>query len=368
MKIAILAHLRYPIRQPYEGGLEMHTHMLADELTDRGHDVTLIAKGGSHCKAKIISVLPKAFTWQTYKHRALQELQQLRMHFAERHAIAAVKTGNFDCVINNSLSALPYTHLPHIPMLTMLHTPLDLPAIRKVLQSKWLASPFHAYASVSKANTRTWRSYLPAISVIPNGIRLQDWHSDNVQPVKGRTVWSARITPEKGLHVAIAAVKKLGLSLDFVGPISDRAYFHKKIVPHLDENIRYKGHLNHAELSRFLASGEVFVASSLCEESFGLSVVEALASGTPVAVLPGGAMPEVVSPDVGALASDSNPDALSQAILQARTRRRETCRSYARRFHIGAMVNEYEQTLHQLLTNTLPGRNFSPAFGKLQRS
>jgi len=43
MRIAIIAHLKYPISEPFAGGLEMHTHMLARSLRERGHDVTLFA-------------------------------------------------------------------------------------------------------------------------------------------------------------------------------------------------------------------------------------------------------------------------------------------------------------------------------------
>lgn len=42
MRIAIIAHLKYPISEPFAGGLEMHTHMLARSLRERGHDVTLL--------------------------------------------------------------------------------------------------------------------------------------------------------------------------------------------------------------------------------------------------------------------------------------------------------------------------------------
>lgn len=47
MKIAVLAHLKYPIGQPYAGGLEMHTHLLTVALKRHGHDVTLFASRGS---------------------------------------------------------------------------------------------------------------------------------------------------------------------------------------------------------------------------------------------------------------------------------------------------------------------------------
>jgi hypothetical protein len=43
MRVAIIAHLKFPIGEPFAGGLEMHTHMLARSLRERGHEVTLFA-------------------------------------------------------------------------------------------------------------------------------------------------------------------------------------------------------------------------------------------------------------------------------------------------------------------------------------
>lgn len=43
MRIAIISHLKHAIVEPFAGGLEMHTHMLATRLRARGHAVTLFA-------------------------------------------------------------------------------------------------------------------------------------------------------------------------------------------------------------------------------------------------------------------------------------------------------------------------------------
>ena len=43
MRIGVIAHLKYPIAEPFAGGLEMHTHLLCRQLRLNGHDVTLFA-------------------------------------------------------------------------------------------------------------------------------------------------------------------------------------------------------------------------------------------------------------------------------------------------------------------------------------
>ena len=47
MKIGVIAHLKHAIRDPFAGGLEMHTFTLCHWLRRRGHEVTLFAAAGS---------------------------------------------------------------------------------------------------------------------------------------------------------------------------------------------------------------------------------------------------------------------------------------------------------------------------------
>ena len=61
MKIALLAHLHHPIAEPFGGGTEMHTALVADELTRRGHEVTLFAKAGSRTAARLVPLVGEDF-------------------------------------------------------------------------------------------------------------------------------------------------------------------------------------------------------------------------------------------------------------------------------------------------------------------
>ncbi|MER1994935.1 MAG: glycosyltransferase [Arthrobacter sp.] len=47
MRLCIIGPSRFPISEPFAGGLEAHTHALVSALTARGHDVTLFAAAGS---------------------------------------------------------------------------------------------------------------------------------------------------------------------------------------------------------------------------------------------------------------------------------------------------------------------------------
>jgi glycosyltransferase involved in cell wall biosynthesis len=96
----------------------------------------------------------------------------------------------------------------------------------------------------------------------------------------------------------------------------------------------------------------VFEASPLWEEPFGLNVVEALACGTPVAALPGGAMSEILGPGAGVVARDSGAEALAEAVAAARALPNEAVLRASLRFSIETMVDRYEEAMLGLVAET----------------
>src|SRR5437588_12128025 len=60
VRIAILAPVWFAVPPSGYGGIEWVVSLLADALTDAGHDVTLFASGDSRTKAKLVSVFPQA--------------------------------------------------------------------------------------------------------------------------------------------------------------------------------------------------------------------------------------------------------------------------------------------------------------------
>ena len=61
-------------------------------------------------------------------------------------------------MLNNSLSPVPFRALWDMPMLTVLHTPADLPRVNAVVSAPgWQPGPAHAYAAVSEHTAQDWR-------------------------------------------------------------------------------------------------------------------------------------------------------------------------------------------------------------------
>jgi len=353
MKIALLAHLHHPIAEPFRGGTEMHTALVADELTRRGHDVTLFAKAGSRTAARLVPLVGEDFEFGQMPGPDGDRSEEILVS-AVASAIASIRADGYDVVLNNSLGPQPYTSLSGQPMITILHTP---PTLEKVLaiitEPGWEPDPRHAYASVSEVNSAAWRSVLPHVVCVPNGIQLDRW-VDTGRAEADLAVWAARITPEKGLHLAIDAIRRTDLRLEFSGPIADQAYFDTEIAPRLGAGIRHVGHLGHDELSGQLARGAVFVSSSVWAEPFGLTLVEAMSCGTPVAAFANGAAAEIVTADAGRLADAETADALADAVEAARRIDRRAVRSRAEDFDAMIMVDRYEELFRDVARRPVP--------------
>ena len=283
MKIAVLAHCHHPIRQPFPGGLEAHTALIADELVRRGHRVTLFAKAGSRSLAEVHPVVDAQFTHGAAPDENGIDQSQAIVDQGMERAVAAIKAGGFDVVLNNSLNPIPYVALDDHPMLTLLHTPATLErTLAAVTAPGWRPGARHAYAAVSEVTGRDWSRFLPEVHCIPNGIEVAAWAPRQpYSPIPDLAVWAARITPEKGLPLAIAATRAAGMRLEFSGPVADRRHFSEEVQPLLGADVRYSGHLNHEELPEFFARGSVFISSPTWAEPFGLAMVEAMACGTP---------------------------------------------------------------------------------------
>lgn len=357
MRIAVLAHLHHAIVQPFAGGMESHTAHLVAGLSSRGHQVTLFAKEGSRSLSRVESVLAHDYCVDGYPDSDARHRQHLVLDGAMGRAIDLIRGEEFDAVLNNSLSPVPHRELAALPTLHVLHTPV-LPRLAQIFGANgWEPDPVHRHVTVSHANAVQWRRWLPEIKVVHNGIVLNNWDTD-VAVEHGTAAWTGRITPEKGTHLAIAAARATNMKLRIAGPVQDRDYFSALIEPELDADITYLGHLEQPELRTMIASAQVFISSPLWEEPFGLTTLEAIACGVPVAALPAGAMSEIIGPKAGVVARSRDAAALAEAILKARDLDRLEVRQSVRAFSRESMIDAYEEHLRSVISvrPDAPGR------------
>ena len=346
MKIAVLAHLKYPIGQPYAGGLEMHTHLLTEALRERGHEAVLFASRGSDPElSPVILCDPTGDALESVEQ---EEAINRAEHDAYRAMMDAVAAGGFDLVHNNSLHDLPLRESAALglPWVTVLHTPpFDL-----LVGGVKAADPDMAFVAVSASLKQEWAGLVPEARVVGNGIDLSTFAYGAQPDAPPYVFWSGRIVPEKGLHLAMEAAREAGLPLVFAGPRLNPGYWDTEIAPRLGPGMTHLGHLSHRDLALHLARARVAIVSPRWEEPFGLVAAEALACGTPVAAFRRGAMPDILDATCGRLAEPDDAGDLARAIRQAAGLSRRACRARAEAlFDAAAMTERYLEVYDEVL-------------------
>lgn len=363
MKIAVLAHLKFPIGQPFAGGLERHTHLLTEMLRARGHTVTLFAAKGSDPRLRPVEVCaPTGEGSGDPAHDARITEAEFAAYAGMMEAIASDR---FDLVHNNSLHQLPLRLSRSIatPLVTVLHTP----PFDSLADGVWSAGKEAVFAAVSPSLARQWHGLLPGVRVVDNGIDLAAFPFQPASNIRHEILWSGRIVPEKGLHLAIDAARQAGLPLAFAGPRNDVDYWRAEIAPRLGSDLTDLGHLGQCELAAQLGRARVALVTPRWEEPFGLVVAEALACGTPVAGFRRGALPDILDQASGRLARPDDVADLARAIVQAAPLDRRGCRKRAEAlFDAHRMIDGYEALYRTALAGRL-GRSRRPDAGGFGR-
>ncbi|HEV2635225.1 MAG TPA: glycosyltransferase family 4 protein [Actinocrinis sp.] len=345
LRIALIASARFPIREPFAGGLEAHTWALARGLIDRGHEVTLFAGPGSD---PALGTAELAVRHPVLSDAARADVSMAAPEWvAEHHAylqlmldLADPAGPGFDVIHNNSLHYLPVAMASAIPapVLTTLHTP----------PTPWLESAVQAprrcpvtFTAVSSHTARSWQHVVPRATVVLNGIDIDRWKAG---PGGGPLVWSGRITPEKAPHLAIEAARAAGEPLLLAGPVSDQGYFDRAVRPLLGPDARYVGHLPQNALAGLVGRARATLVTPCWDEPYGLVVAESLACGTPVCGFARGALPELIPPACGRLVEPGNVAALAEAIPDAVELPRSEIRAHAEReCSIDSMIDKYQR-------------------------
>lgn len=341
MKIAVIAHIRHAIAEPFMGGMEAHSAMLCEGLRRAGHDVTLFAAEGSQDE-KLVPVCDepydKVLPWNVW--RGSLELARYQKRAFTR-AWNCIVGEQFDVVHNNSLypQIMDWAVRDRMPCVTSQHVPPFETMRDTVMRS--IGDPITEVTVTSRAQAQLWPELLRReLNVVHNGVRCEQWvPHDSVQD---HFVWVGRITSNKGTAHAVQAALRTDVPLHIYGPVEDVRYFAEEIEPFLNGKIQYHGHRTAAQLRPALAQAKAALVTPLWEEPFGLVAAEALSCGTPVCAYNSGALREVVG-DCGLVVPPKDVAALARAMGKIEEIHRNACRQRALTlFSVETMIERYE--------------------------
>jgi glycosyltransferase involved in cell wall biosynthesis len=161
-----------------------------------------------------------------------------------------------------------------------------------------------------------------------------------------------RISPEKRPDRAIEIARDVGMRLLIAAKIdqADRAYYDHAIKPLLRHPlVEFVGEIDEAQKDRFLGGAYAYLFPIDWPEPFGITMVEAMATGTPVITTTSGAAPEVVAHGVSGFVCNSMREMIA-AVEKVGSLRRRDCREHvARHFTAAGMADGYEAIYRRLV-------------------
>jgi glycosyltransferase involved in cell wall biosynthesis len=161
-----------------------------------------------------------------------------------------------------------------------------------------------------------------------------------------------RIHPDKGAKEAIGVARAGGRPLDLYGIVQDQGYYEREILPSIDDvTIRYHGAVGGQARIRALGSAHALLHLINFDEPFGLSVIEAMASGTPVIATHRGSMPELIEHGVNGFLVRNPSEALEALDRVNEIDRAVVRKTVADRFSIERMADSYVDLYRRILNN-----------------
>jgi glycosyltransferase involved in cell wall biosynthesis len=331
MRIAQVAPLTEAVPPKLYGGTERVVSWLTEELVALGHDVTLFASGDSRTSARLEATWPKALRLDG----SVRDPNALHMLMLER---VCQRMDEFD-ILHFHLDYYPFSLFSRstTPFVTTLHGRLDLP------EHQPLFSAFSSIPVISISNAQ--RRPLPQanfVATVHHGLPEQMLVPRPVTP--SYLAFLGRIAPEKGVGRAIRIARHSGIPLRIAAKVDkvDLEYYETVIRPEIrSPEVEYIGEIGDHEKPDFLSGAVGLLMAIDWPEPFGLSMIEAMACGTPVVAFNRGSVPEVVEDGVTGFVVEDEQSAMI-AVDRLQELSRETVRKrFEQRFTARRMAKDY---------------------------
>jgi glycosyltransferase involved in cell wall biosynthesis len=338
MRIAQVAPLYESVPPHLYGGTERIVSYLTEELVRQGHDVTLFASGDSVTKAALISPCDRSL-------RLSPDCLDPFAHHAILYDQVLSRKDEFDVVhFHTDYFHFPFSNNLDLPNVTTVHGRLDIPDLLPLYRH------FQKMPVVSISMSQ--REPLDEANWVGNVYHglPPDLHSLTDKPGE-YLAFLGRISPEKRPDRAIRIALRAGMKLKIAAKVDkvDREYFESQIKPLLKRpGIEYIGEITEAEKTEFLGDALAYLFPIDWPEPFGLTMIEAMACGTPTIAFNCGSVPEVIEDGVTGYIVETEEEAV-RALGRLDHLSREKCRAaFEARFCASRMAEEYLEVYRNL--------------------
>jgi glycosyltransferase involved in cell wall biosynthesis len=307
MRVALVAPPWYPVPPADYGGIERVVYLLGRELLRRGHQVTTFGRRPCAPDLPVRGLADEAWSGDLGRRN-----EPVRMATYLTRVQRELSKGNFDLVHDHCGTLGVAIELAangeHLIFSTQ-HGPVT--AAEADFYSE--VDDEVGLIAISRAQEAA-SARLHWHAVVHNAISLDELTFSAEKD--DYLIQLARISPQKGQHVAIEIAQAVGLPLLLAGKVGEEPpaqdYFETRIKPALGKGVRWLENVGGEHRATLLARARAMLFPIQWDEPFGMAVVEAMASGTPVLAISRGAMPELIEPGVsGLLGADA------QALIDA---------------------------------------------------
>jgi len=316
MKVLVIADPHIPVPPRTYGGTERIAALTCETLIALGHTVVLLAGPGSRDYGGGLTV-----------HRAPTAALSSR---GWRKALFLMMTAQLSADVDLVICHGRHDYLGAViargvPLLLWFHNPVVQADIDYLLHR---GATRVRFVGISQAQMR---GLVPAdrIDIVYNCVDT-DGHRFAARPATPPYVaFLGRLTPNKGVHLAIEAARRAGVPLVIGGNVTDepgaRAYFESQVRPRLSPDCTWIGPYDDRAKVALLQGASALLFPIQWDEPFGLVMIEALACGTPVIAFRRGSTPEVVRHGQTGFLCDT-PDEMSAAVTRVSALDRAACR------------------------------------------
>ncbi len=364
MKIAMMVRGYLPVPRPKDmvyAPIDLEV-AIGEGLAAKGHSVDFYAPAGSKLKVPTINKNLEPLIKDNQQFQELITNTEYQMHnipqlwdfYLAKEMFEQARLGKYDVLhFTHPEIAMPLAQMyPEVTVTYTLHDPL-LNMNERLY--KMFHTPNQFYISISNSQ-RQGAPMLPYVATVYNGVDINDYHM--AKKHDGFLLCAGRIVPEKGVKEAVQVARKTGEELVIIGPIykSGRQYFNKSVKPYLNDKIQYLGYVEREKLKSYMQQAKALILPLQWEEPFGMTMIEAMACGTPVIVNRRGSAPEIVADgQTGYLVNGVKE--MAEAIGKINKINRAACRRHVEKhFSNQVMVEGYEKAFAIALGSRAPAK------------